>query len=329
MNSFKALRVYNEEGIVSNRVETIKLEDLGAGEVVIKSAYSSINYKDALGATGVGKILKSFPLNAGIDVSGQVISSDDPKFKEGDKVLVTGCGLGEVHDGGYSEVVRVPSSWVVPLPDSLSLREAMIYGTAGFTAGLCVNRLKHNGMVPGKGPVVVTGASGGVGSLAVSMLAKQGFEVIAVSGKEAQYDRLKELGASQVVSIDQLELGKSPLGKGRFGGAIDNVGGAVLEGILSHVNLWGSVASVGLALDYKFSATVMPFILRGVSILGISSTNCPYELRQQVWKSLSDELKPGDLESYVSRVCKLEDLNQAFNDMLDRKTTGRMILELN
>lgn len=329
MERFRALRVYNEDGVVSNRIESLSLDDLSKGNLVIRSAYSSVNYKDALGATGVGKILKTFPLNAGIDVAGTVVSSESIKYKEGDKVLVTGCGLGEEHDGGYSEYVRVPSSWAVPLPDNLSLRESMIYGTAGFTAGLCLHRLRHNGVMPEMGPVVVTGASGGVGSLSVNLLSNAGFEVIAVSGKEDQYDKLKSLGASKVVSVEGLELGSRPLEKARYAGAIDNVGGEVLEGLIRHTHLWGSIASVGLALDFKFSSTVMPFILRGVSLLGISSTNCPYELRKNVWATLAGELKPKDMDQFVGGQCDLDSLNHVFNSMLDRKTAGRYLVTLN
>ncbi|SMF34179.1 YhdH/YhfP family quinone oxidoreductase [Pseudobacteriovorax antillogorgiicola] len=328
MATFKALRVYRDGESVKNRIEFMELDDLDEGEVVIRSAYSSVNYKDALGATGAGRILKRFPMVAGIDVSGTVVSSKSDRFQEGQKVLVTGCGLGENHDGGYSEMVRVPAPWVVPIPDGLTPREAMILGTAGFTAGLCVHRLEQNGLKPDKGPVVVTGASGGVGSLAVSMLVTRGYEVIAVSGKKEQHDRLKELGAEQVLTVEELELGKNPLETARFGGAIDNVGGAVLEGLIRHTNLWGSIASVGLAMDFKFSNTVMPFILRGVSLLGISSTNCPYDLRCEVWKSLSGDLKPKALESFVAKETNLEGLNKVFNDMLERKTVSRTLVKL-
>lgn len=328
MDKFKALKVYDSDGKIWNQVESMGLEDLDDGDVLIKSAFSSVNYKDALGATGAGRILKKFPLVAGIDVSGTVVTSSHPAFKEGDQVLVTGCGLGESHHGGYSEFVRVPGAWVVPLPETLSLKEAMILGTAGFTAGLCIQRLEQNGQQPDKGPIVVTGASGGVGSLGVSMLAAKGYEVIAVSEKPEQYPRLKAIGASTVTNIEGLALGSKALEAARFGGAIDNVGGAVLEGLLRHTKLWGSIASVGLAMDFKFSNTVMPFILRGVSLLGISSTNCPYDLRCQVWKSLSTQLKPKNLDSFVTGECGLEGLQEVFTQMLGRKTNGRHIVKM-
>lgn len=328
MQSFKALKVYRENNIVRNQIETIDVNELGSHDVLIKSSYSSVNFKDALGATGKGAILKSFPMIAGIDVSGEVISCKDDTFQPGDKVLVTGCGLGEKHNGGFSQYVSVPSSWVIPLPSDISLKDAMVYGTAGFTAALCIHRMEVNGLTPSSGPVVVTGASGGVGSLATAMLSKAGYEVIAVSGKEEQYTWLKELGAAEVVSLQQLELGQKPLEKARFAGAIDNLGGAALEGLLRHIQPWGSVASVGLALDHKFSQTVMPFILRGVSLLGISSTNCPPKLRREIWQLINQKLRIENIEHHISEECTLHELNDVFSRMLDRKTKGRIVVNL-
>ncbi len=327
-NTFKGLRVYNEDGRIFSKVDDLTLEQLSPGEVIIKGAYSSINYKDALGATGKGKIQKSFPLVAGVDVSGTVVSSQDPKIKIGSSVLVTGCGLGETHDGGFSEYIRVPASWVVPLPEGLSLREAMILGTAGFTAGLCLHRLLQNDQSPEMGPVVVTGASGGVGCFAIQLLHSMGFSVIAVSGKPDKYEFLKSLGAQEVLSLQELQLGSRPLESVRFGGAIDNLGGASLEGIVRHTQLRGNIAVVGLAQSPNFSNTVMPLILRGVSLLGVSSTNCPMDLRRKIWQHLATDWKPQQVEQIATRETTLAGLLDAFTDLLGRKIHGRIIVNL-
>jgi NADPH2:quinone reductase len=325
--AFRALRVL-KEGVNQSQLVNLELDQLAPGNVLIEAEWSSINYKDALAVTGRGKILKKFPSNPGIDVAGIVKQSDDARYPVGMPVLVTGCGLGENQDGGLAQYVRVPADWVIPLPTHFSPRDAMIYGTAGFTVGICLHRLLRNDQTPDKGPMVVTGASGGVGSLAVAMLAKLGFEVIAVSGKDEQQDRLRDLGAARVMRPEELELGQKPLEKVRFGGAIDNVGGPLLEGLLRHVNLWGNVASVGLAGGHALQATVMPFILRGVSILGISSTNCPRPLREEIWQKLAGEWKPKSLDVFVSREIGLDAVTFAAEQMLDRQTTGRTLVRL-
>lgn len=326
MEKFKAYRVFQENNQIHGKIVRESLNDLGAGDVVIRAAYSSINFKDALAATGRGKILKQFPLNAGIDVAGTVVTSESPQIKVGTEVLVTGCGLGESHDGGYAEFARVPADWVIPVPAGLSLKETMILGTAGFTAALCVHRLQVNDQTPDKGPIVVTGASGGVGTLAVNMLASAGYEVVAVSSKVEHYDFLRMLGAQTVCSIEQLNLGSKPLEAGRFGGAIDNVGGDVLGRILPAIRLWGNVASVGLAAGAGFEATVMPFILRGVSILGISSTNCPLPLRKTLWQRMAQDLKPNHLAKILTTTVDLEHMEPVFEAMLSRKTIGRTLV---
>jgi acrylyl-CoA reductase (NADPH) len=323
----RAYRI-QKEGLNQGQLVTLPLEQLSEGNVVIEARYSSLNYKDALAVTGQGRILRKFPLNAGIDVAGLVLRSADPRFQTGDPVLVTGCGLGESQDGGFASHVQVPGDWIVPLPSGMSLREAMIYGTAGFTAGLCVHRLLVNDQTPDKGPMVVTGASGGVGSLAVAMLSKLGFEVIAVSSKTSSVDFLKGLGARQVTKPEELALGKRPLESVRFGGVVDNVGGTLLEGLLRHVQLWGNVASIGLAGGAELQATVMPFILRGVSLLGISSANCPMPLRREIWSQLSGALRPSNLETFVHQEIPLEGLAQASQDMLARKTEGRSLVAI-
>ena len=237
-HSFKELRVHKEDGKITSHLEELSLDNLGAGDVLIKASYSSINYKDALGSQVQAKFKEKFPLVAGIDVSGEVIESQDGNLKPGDKVLVTGCGLGENQDGGYSELVRVPKEWVIKIPDSLSLREAMVFGTAGFTAGLCIHRMMENQQHPDMGPIVVTGASGGVGSLSIPMLKKLGLKSQQFLAKTEQYGLLEDLGASEICSLDELAPGQRPLESVRFGGAIDNLGGASLEGLLRHTELW-------------------------------------------------------------------------------------------
>ena len=328
MDPFNVFRIYKNDKSISGVLEKTSLKDLDQGDVVIRARYSSVNFKDALGATGKGAIFKKFPIIGGIDVSGEIESSDNPKFKKGDPVLVTGCGLGENQDGGYSEFVRVPSEWIVPLPQNLSLEESMIYGTAGFTAAICLHRMVANGQNPDKGPIVVTGASGGVGSFAVMMMAKKGYEVHAISGKKDSHDYLKTLGAHKVLSLEELELGGRSLEKGRFGGAIDNLGGDCLGRLIPHIKLWGNVASVGLVLGHELNATVMPFILRGVSLLGISSANCPMDLRIKLWEMIAKELKPSGLSDIVYKRVKLSELQGAFEGLLGRKVTGRILVEL-
>lgn len=324
---FQAFRI-SEEGHNKGRIVSMHSDELSPGNVTIEVHYSSLNYKDALAITGQGKILRQFPLNAGIDVAGIVHSSSDPRFEKGEPVLVTGCGVGETSDGGYGGYVRVQGDWVVSLPSGLNLREAMIYGTAGFTAGLCVHRLLVNDQTPEKGPLIVTGASGGVGSLALAILSKLGFEVLAISGKEEAISRLRELGAREVLKPEALALGSRPLEGVRFGGGIDNVGGALLEGILRHVNLWGNVASVGLTGGHEFKSSVMPFILRGVSLLGISSTNCPMPLRREIWQKLAGAWRPALLESFVQSELGLEQLEAQATAMLQRRTSGRSLVKL-
>jgi NADPH2:quinone reductase len=241
-------------------------------------------------------------------------------------VLVNGCGLGEVFDGGLAEYARVKAEFVIPMPVGLDARLAMALGTAGFTAALALHRMQENHQTPDKGPIVVTGASGGVGSIAVNILSSQGYEVIAVSGRKSYYDFLRSLGANQVVSIDELNLGGKPLEKGRFGGVIDNVGGDLLAKLIAHVNLWGNVASIGLADSHQLSTTVFPFILRGVSVLGVSSTNCPMPLRKQIWERLGVDLKPNALENIITDEVALKDVSGVFTDILDRKRYGRVII---
>ncbi|MCB9084999.1 MAG: YhdH/YhfP family quinone oxidoreductase [Bdellovibrionaceae bacterium] len=327
MKPFRSFRVYESDGKICGRLEATELEQLDPGNVVIQSHYSSINFKDALGATGAGKILRRFPMVAGIDVAGQVLRSEDPRYKVGQEVLVTGCGLGEDHDGGYSEVVRVPGDWVVPIPEGLTTKEAMILGTAGFTAALCLHRMEQNGQASDQGPIVVTGASGGVGLLATQILSQVNYRVLAVSGKSDSHKLLKDMGAIEVLEPGELDLGSRPLEKARWAGAIDNVGGDLLSGLIPHIDLWGNIACVGMAGGHSLKATVFPMILRGVSLLGISSTNCPMPLRQTLWKRLAQEWKPHALQQTLSKTVTLDNLEEGFASILQRKNWGRILVD--
>jgi NADPH2:quinone reductase len=328
MEKFKAFRVYNENGKIQGRVEPLDLESLSPGEVVIRSSYSSVNYKDALGATGAGKILRRFPMVAGVDVAGKVVTSSDARYKPGDAVLVTGCGFGEEHDGGYSEYARLPANWVVPLPKGLTLREAMSLGTAGFTAALCIQRLETNGLKPENGPVVVTGATGGVGSVAVDLLSKLGYRVTAVTGKQSEHDYLKQLGATEILDRKKIDYGSRPLEKAVWGGAIDNVGGDMLAWLTRTVQPWGSIAAVGLAGGFELHTTVMPFILRGVNLLGINSAGCPMPLRLKIWERLATDLHPRHIDKIVARTVSLDELPGVFDTLLKGGTRGRTLVKI-
>ncbi len=331
--TFLACRIYKNESEnnsgnnqINHRLEQMDLQALSDGDVVVRVHYSGVNYKDALAATGKGAILKRFPLNGGIDFSGVVESSNDKRFKSGQQVLVNGCGLGEVHDGGLAQYARVPADWVMPIPEGLTMKDCMILGTAGFTAGLAIHRMLENGQSPDKGPIVVTGASGGVGSNAVNMLSGLGYETIAVSGRREFDEYLKSLGATKVCSAEDLKLSNRPLDKGIFGGAVDSVGGKLLSQIMAHTNIWGNIASIGLADTHEFEATVFPLILRGVSLLGVSSTNCPMPLRRAIWKRLGDDLKPQHLNKILTDEVKLKDVSPVFEELLNRKRFGRTIV---
>jgi len=329
MAAFRALRVHsNADGSVRAALEALTLDDLSPGEVVIRSHYSSVNYKDALAVTGKGKILRRFPLVAGVDVAGEVESSVDSRFQAGDPVLVTGCGLGESHDGGFSEVVRVPADWVVPLPDGLSLFAAMALGTAGFTAALAIDRLQQNGLQPGQGPVIVTGASGGVGSIAIDLLNGSGYEVVALSRKPGIYDYLRSLGATGVLDTKDVSSSGKPLEAARWAGAIDTVGGEVLGWLTRTVQPWGSIASIGLAGGMELHTTVMPFILRGISILGITSANCPMARRLKVWNRLVTDMKPRHLDKIVAGSVSLDELPGVFERVLSGQHRGRYVVKL-
>jgi acrylyl-CoA reductase (NADPH) len=325
---FQAFRIHSEGGRIVARFEEIGLEHLSPGEVVIRVTHSGINYKDALAATGAGKILRRYPLVGGIDLAGVVESSADPRYHPGAGVLVTGCALSETHDGGYAQFARVQADWVIPLPAGMSAFEAMALGTAGFTAALAIHRMEQNGQHPQGGPIVVTGASGGVGSIAVDMLATRGYRVLAVSGKASATQYLKDLGAAEVLARQELDFGSRPLETARYGGAIDNLGGEFLTWLTRTVDFWGNIASIGLAAGPALNTTVMPFILRGVSLIGINSSATPRAWRLAVWQRIGTDLKPRHLERIVTRTIDFAQLPQAFPAYLEGAVTGRTVVRI-
>ena len=326
-SQFQAFRIHNDASGYRSGIESIALDQLAPGEMVIRTAFSSVNYKDALAGTGQGKILRKFPLVGGIDVAGHVVASTDPKFKEGDAVLVTGCGLSETRDGGYSEYARLESQWVIPLPDGLSLRESMILGTAGFTAALALYRMKDNRQTPELGPLAVTGATGGVGSLAVDIFSRAGFEVHAISGKVDQADYLKSIGATEVLGRDALATTR-PMESVRFGGGLDNVGGSMLASLLAQTTPYGNVASAGLAATADLPITVMPFIIRGVSLVGVASAGTARDIREAVWQHLATDWKPRHLDRICTRETTLAELPDVFATMLSGGSLGRTLVAL-
>lgn len=328
METFRALRIHQDQGVSRASLETLRLEDLSSGNVLIRGRYSSVNYKDALAVTGKGKILRRFPLVGGIDVAGTVEASDDSRFHIGDQVLVTGYGLSQDHDGGYAEYVRVPADWVVPVPESLSLFDAMALGTAGFTAALAIQRMEDNGQRPDQGPIVVTGATGGVGNFAIDLLAGRGYEAVAVTGKREAVKDLEELGARQVLFREELSMGRQPLEKMQWGGAIDNVGGDLLAWLTRTISLWGNIASIGLAGGSELHTTVMPFILRGVSLLGISSANCPMPLRRRIWQRLATDLRPRHLTRIITTTVPLDAVSAVSQQMLAGTHRGRTVVKI-
>ena len=324
---FQSFRVHNDANGYRSGLEQISLDNLVPGEIVIKTAYSSVNYKDALAGTGQGKILRKFPLVGGIDVAGHVVASTDPKLREGDEVLVTGCGLSETRDGGYSEYARLESQWVIPLPQGLSLRESMILGTAGFTAALALYRMKDNRQAPELGPLAVTGATGGVGSLAVDIFSRAGFEVHAISGKTDQADYLKGIGATEVLGRDALATTR-PMESARFGGGLDNVGGTMLASLLAQTAPYGNVASAGLAATADLPITVMPFIIRGVSLVGVASAGTARDIREAVWQHLATDWKPRHLDRICTREIPMAQLPDVFATMLSGGSFGRTLVTL-
>jgi NADPH2:quinone reductase len=328
MNPFKAFRIHEREGKIVASFEQLALDALTAGDVVIRVQCSSINYKDALAATGAGKILRKYPLNGGVDFAGEVASSEDARYKPGQKVLVMGCGHSETLDGGYAAYARSKGDFVIPLPDGMSTFDAMALGTAGFTVGLAIQRMEQNGQKPAMGPIVVTGASGGVGSIAVDLFAKLGYEVVAVSGKPEADEFLKALGAARILRRQDIDLGKRPLETAQWGGALDNVGGEILTWLTRTVDNGGNIASIGLAASHKLETTVMPFILRGVSLLGINSSAMPREVRLVIWKRLATDLKPRHLDRIVTQTIAFADLPGAFDAYVKGRIVGRTVVKI-
>jgi NADPH2:quinone reductase len=323
---FSAYRVFNENGTISGRIVEVSIDELTGGDVVINGEFSSVNYKDALAATGAGKIMRHFPLIGGIDAAGTVESSTDPRFRPGDPVLVTGYELGVSHDGGYSARVRVPADWVVPVPAGLSLFDAMAIGTAGFTAALSIVDMERNGLAPSNGPVIVTGATGGVGSIAVQCLAARGYDVTALTGKPQEEAYLRSLGAATVLARDTLQMGTRPLEKATWAGAVDAVGGATLAWLTRTMMQSGCIASSGLTGGTDLHTTVLPFILRGVKLLGIDSAMCPMPTRLDVWRRLATDLRPARLLEAAQQI-SLVDLPSAFGALLKGQARGRYVVK--
>jgi len=328
MSEFRAFRIDEVEGGVKAGISNMSIDDLTEGDVVIKVSWSGINYKDALAATGKGKILRKFPLNGGVDLAGVVTASTDKRFSEGDDVLVVGGGLSETLDGGYAEYARVPGDIVVPMPAGLTAREAMSLGTAGFSAALAVMRMEDNHQNPEMGSIVVTGASGGVGSFAIDILSSKGFEITAFTGKKESQDYLKSLGATNFLDRHALELGTRPLERAEWGGAVDNVGGETLAWLTRTVKPFGNIASIGLAGGFKLETTVMPFILRGVSLLGIHSIEMPASMRNDAWQRLASDLKPRHLDNIVTRTVDFTDMEHVFGEFMKAEVTGRTLVKI-
>lgn len=324
----RALRIHDEPGGPRARIQPIPMPDPRPGEVAIRVAYSSLNYKDALALTGRGKVIRSFPRVGGIDAAGWVSASRDDRFREGESVLVTGWGLGVEHDGGYAQYLCVPADWVTAMPDGLDPRAAMRLGTAGFTAALAIARMELNGQTPERGPIVVTGASGGVGCIAIDLLAGLGYEVVGVSGKDELRDWLIGLGATRVLGRDELPGGDGPLEKAVWGGAIDAVGGRLLSLITRTTRPAGNIASIGLAGGHELATTVMPFILRGINLLGIDSVRVSPEVRVDIWQRLASNWRLRHPDEIETGVLRIDELPEASERMLDGRMHGRVVVEL-
>ncbi|MFE6169734.1 acryloyl-CoA reductase [Viridibacillus arvi] len=328
IDRFKAL-VVNKEDDFTVKVNELTLKDLPDGDVLIKVSYSSINYKDSLATIPNGNIVNTYPFVPGIDLAGIVVSSNDPRFQEGDEVIATSYEIGVSHFGGYSEYARIPANWIVPLPKGLTLKEAMVIGTAGFTAALSVLRLEENSVSPEKGKVLVTGATGGVGSFAISILSTLGYQVEASTGKESEQEFLRSLGAASIVSREEVFDGKiRALGKQKWAAAVDPVGGEPLASLLSQIQYGGSVAVSGLTAGTKLPTTVFPFILRGINLLGIDSVYCPMETRLKVWDRLASDFKPENLEKFIQQEVTLQQLPEVLPTLLKGQAKGRTLVKL-
>lgn len=327
MEHAKSYRIFNENNKIEGRIVDVPVADIGHGEVVFKTAYSSVNFKDALAATGVGKVIRKFPLIGGIDAAGTVMSSSDARFKPGDEVICTSYDMGVAHDGGYAEVCRVPADWVVPLPPGLTLLDAMALGTAGYTAGLAMELLELNGLAPNNGKVLVNGATGGVASLVIDMLAAKSYSITAVTGKAAEHDFLRSLGVAEILNRATIDFGSRPLEKPLWAAAFDSVGGDQLAWLTRTLQPQGLIASFGNAGGIDLKTTVLPFILRGVRLIGVDSAATPMPLRRRVWGRLASDLKPRHLGA-ITQVISLTDLPEYFGRMLQGGTRGRAVLRI-
>jgi len=330
VEKFKAYRLTEVDKKVRAEFVECTLDELDAGELVVRVAYSDVNYKDALAATGKGRILMRPSCIGGIDLAGTVVSSEDPRFAKGDAVLAVGHNIGVKHHGGYAEYARIPADWAVKLPKGMTLWEAMAFGTAGYTAGLAIVRMEHNGLKPANGPVVVDGATGGVGSIAIAALAKLGYAVTALTGKEAESGWLKQLGAKEILLRQSLDLTKiRPMDKSAWAGAVDNLGGEVLAWMASTMKVNGVIASIGLVASPNLNTTVLPFILRGVSLLGINSTDAPTpEEERKVWQRLATDMRPPMLKD-MARTVPFADLPKVFDDFINAKVSRRVVVDMN
>jgi acrylyl-CoA reductase (NADPH) len=328
MNRFPAFRIHNDNNGHRAGVEQISVDDLSPGEILVKVVYSSVNYKDALAGTGKAKILRRYPLNGGIDLAGYVAASSDPAFKEGDQVLCTGCGLSETRDGGYAQYARIESKSAIALPVGLTLRESMTIGTAGFTAALSLYRMRQLGQTPEMGAIVVTGATGGVGMLAIDVLTQAGFEAHAITSKSDQFDFLISLGAKQCIARKELFWGQRPLESTHWAGAIDNVGGEMLAGLTRVVSPYGNIAACGNAGGIELATTVLPFILRGVSLIGISSGTAARAVRDEVWALLGGDWKPQHLDKIATNEVDIGELPSVFDKMLAGDSFGRTLVRI-
>jgi acrylyl-CoA reductase (NADPH) len=330
MEKFKAYLITQKEKGVQCAWTDMALEQLDPGELVVRVAYSDVNYKDALAATGKGRILLRPACVGGIDLAGTVVSSSDTRFAKGDAVLAVGHLLGVKHHGGYAEYARIPAAWAVKLPKGMTLWDAMAFGTAGYTAGLAIVKMELNGLKPANGPVVVDGATGGVGSIALAALAKLGYAVTAMTGKESESDWLRKLGAKEILLRQSIDFTKmKPLDKATWAGAVDNLGGEVLAWMASTMKFNGVIASIGLAASPNLNATVLPYILRGVSLLGINSTDAPSpELERQVWQRLATDMRPPILKE-MARTVPFASLPDVFDDFIHAKVTRRVVVDLN
>ena len=327
-NQFKCFRIDQEDDKIVSGLKSISMDDINTGEIPLKTEYSSINYKDALAATGKGKILRTFPLIGGVDVAGEVVESDDPRFDPGDKVIAACSGLSETNDGGYSEYARINSEAAIELPKQMDTRTAMAIGTAGFAAGLAIFKMKLNKQTPEMGPIVVTGATGGVGSIAIDMLSSSGFETTAITRKKTHDEYLKTIGTTNIVCLEEMELGERPLEKAQFGGGIDNVGGDLLSWVLRSTVPEGNVASIGLAADFKLPTNVMPFILRGVNLLGVNSTTLPNAVKQEVWEDIANNMSPQKIDQIVTKEVTLEELPDQFQAFIEGSIVGRVLVKV-